>query len=513
MLAFTLMLSAAASRAAYANTIKVDTGADGIDFIHCTIRRAIENHNAKGQPNKQCGAGSGTDVIYVPQTMNLGDPLPAISGTLTIERNSVVCGNLRQAAYMTVNPGANVTLWGVGIQANGSHNSSVIDNNGGNLTIKAVASADICRFSNEHTGNLPGTGGILFNRNNGKVAISGTNFVFSHARSAGGAIYIDSGTVTITDSLTDFPSNFVDDNADQGGAIFVNRSATLNIASNNFSFSRNQAGSTGGAIYNAGGNVTIQRGSSTLSNVSIANNRASSGAGIFSSGGQLNIDGIQINNNSSTGSGGGVVVSNQPAKISRTYFHNNSANVQGGAIYATQRSALTVSASTFQLDRATQQGGGIYVDVLGDLKVINSTFVGGVSREGVVLASGGAEIVNSTLVTANLGSQPVTLSNSILRDVICTNVQDDGLNLQFQSSGCPGSIPTTDPNLSPILLANNGGPTPTIALLNSSPAIDAIPLPDCIDQEGNPIKTDQRGFGRPAGPKCDIGAFEYGATP
>jgi hypothetical protein len=60
------------------------------------------------------------------------------------------------------------------------------------------------------------------------------------------------------------------------------------------------------------------------------------------------------------------------------------------------------------------------------------------------------------------------------------------------------------------------GPTQTIALLASSPAIDAIPLADCIDQASppNPIITDQRLFPRPdAGDlACDIGAYEVQDT-
>jgi hypothetical protein len=51
-------------------------------------------------------------------------------------------------------------------------------------------------------------------------------------------------------------------------------------------------------------------------------------------------------------------------------------------------------------------------------------------------------------------------------------------------------------------LTNNGGPTPTIALLAGSPAIDA----------GSPTAaapTDQRGVPRPFGATADIGAYEY----
>jgi hypothetical protein len=56
-----------------------------------------------------------------------------------------------------------------------------------------------------------------------------------------------------------------------------------------------------------------------------------------------------------------------------------------------------------------------------------------------------------------------------------------------------------DPFLGP--LADNGGPTPTMALLPGSPAIDAgVPVAG--------VTTDQRGIPRPQGTAPDIGAFE-----
>ena len=54
-----------------------------------------------------------------------------------------------------------------------------------------------------------------------------------------------------------------------------------------------------------------------------------------------------------------------------------------------------------------------------------------------------------------------------------------------------------DPKLAP--LADNGGPTDTMALLVGSPAIDAGA--DCP-------ASDQRGLSRVVGATCDAGAFE-----
>lgn len=62
--------------------------------------------------------------------------------------------------------------------------------------------------------------------------------------------------------------------------------------------------------------------------------------------------------------------------------------------------------------------------------------------------------------------------------------------------------------LNPLLgpLANNGGPTPTMALLHGSPALDAGD--DALLGPPYNLTTDQRGFPRKSGAHVDIGAFE-----
>ena len=79
---------------------------------------------------------------------------------------------------------------------------------------------------------------------------------------------------------------------------------------------------------------------------------------------------------------------------------------------------------------------------------------------------------------------------------------DAGHNLSSDASCAftnPASVNNLDPKLGP--LADNGGPTLTMALLPGSPAIDAG------DTSLAPT-TDQRGFPRPFGLAADIGAYE-----
>jgi hypothetical protein len=65
---------------------------------------------------------------------------------------------------------------------------------------------------------------------------------------------------------------------------------------------------------------------------------------------------------------------------------------------------------------------------------------------------------------------------------------------------------STEPKLDSNGLQNNGGPTQTVALQPTSPAVNAIP--PSINGCGTTITTDQRGVNRPQGPACDIGAFK-----
>jgi hypothetical protein len=103
----------------------------------------------------------------------------------------------------------------------------------------------------------------------------------------------------------------------------------------------------------------------------------------------------------------------------------------------------------------------------------------------------GGQLVNTLLATTPPGSNCLG------------KITDAGHNLSSDGS-CAftniGSRNNVDPKLSP--LANNGGPTLTMALLPGSPAIDA-------GDNASAPPTDQRGAPRPAGLACDIGAYEY----
>ena len=79
-----------------------------------------------------------------------------------------------------------------------------------------------------------------------------------------------------------------------------------------------------------------------------------------------------------------------------------------------------------------------------------------------------------------------------------------------------GNLFNVNPLLDPLGLQFNGGPTQTVALQNSSPAIDAVPVAHCTDlaTPPHPLTTDRRGLPRPdlSETACDIGAYELQDT-
>jgi hypothetical protein len=109
------------------------------------------------------------------------------------------------------------------------------------------------------------------------------------------------------------------------------------------------------------------------------------------------------------------------------------------------------------------------------------------------------------------------------------NISDDASCGFGTSTGANGQTlgDNVNPNLDPAGLANNGGPTQTIALQAASAAVDAIPFASCTFPAGslnpctnplamtssNQLTCDQRGELRPdpedgANGACDIGAYE-----
>ena len=122
---------------------------------------------------------------------------------------------------------------------------------------------------------------------------------------------------------------------------------------------------------------------------------------------------------------------------------------------------------------------------------------------GIFILAGTLEL-ESTLIAANTadagaGPEPDDVGANGSSELTGAN------NLIFSTSTTvpADTLVGIDPLLLP--LADNGGPTTTLALSANSPAIDA-------GNNAGGFAFDQRGFARTVGAETDIGAVEFGAS-
>ncbi len=140
--------------------------------------------------------------------------------------------------------------------------------------------------------------------------------------------------------------------------------------------------------------------------------------------------------------------------------------------------------------------GGIRHEV-GSFSILNSTIA--YNQRGDVYSAGPSAslTLKNTIIAHNTGGLWKNCNGSGTVTSQGYNLSDDyTCGTWFTASS---DLNNTDPLLGP--LQNNGGPTPTHALLPGSPAINAGSNAGCP-------ATDQRNVFRPQGGACDIGAFE-----
>ncbi len=296
-------------------------------------------------------------------------------------------------------------------------------------------------LNNEHSG--------IGNYSNGTVILNNT--VVSGNTASG--IHVGSGTVTLNHSTV---------SSNLGCGISNHGTLTLNHST----ISGNRYGcwiASGGGIWNEG---TLTVNYSTIS----GNAPGEDGGGVLNKGGTLTLNNSIVSENTAT-TGGGI------------------RNVGGNAILNNS----TVSGNT------AEYGGGINND-WGNLALHNCT----ITNNTATIFVGGIR-----------ASSPVTLQNTIVAGNMADTDPDcggmivsAGYNLLGNTTDCiftpaTGDLTNVDAQLGP--LQDNGGATPTHALLSDSPAINAGDPAGCMGSTGL-LTADQRGFARFG--RCDIGAHE-----
>lgn len=227
-------------------------------------------------------------------------------------------------------------------------------------------------------------------------------------------------------------------------------------------------------------------------------------------GAKLDLKNVTVYNGPANGNNlGGVKNNGGTLKVFRSTFVGNNALAVGGGIANISGGTLTVKNSTFSGNKAGSAGGGILND--GTLKVTYATFSGNDAE----LIGGGIQNANDKGATVRLDKAVLANSPNGNINNVCAAGQcrgkiiDGGYNISDDASfrfTTPISKSRTNPKLDTDGLKYNGGPTETIALQTTSPAVNFIPKG--TNGCGTTTKIDQRGVHRPQGKRCDAGAFE-----
>jgi hypothetical protein len=314
-------------------------------------------------------------------------------------------------------------------------------------------------------------------------------------------------------------------NAVSGGAIWNSGTATVTgctLADNTVTGNAEGGGGAGGGIFNRSGATLTVSGCTLTGNTanvgpSSVEEVAGSGGGIFNLG-TATVAGSTLTDNTATSA---------PAVLglfpNTTFFGNG-----GGGICNAPFAKLTVSGSTLAANHSTQGGGGGISDT-GNLTVEDSTLTGNTAVGGGGIFEAGFGTVEDSTLTGNTASQSVggieVLDHADLGNVLIVgnaggdvsgSAADEGGNLIGVPAGLTlGQVIQVDAGGNP-LLADNGGPTQTVALAPGSPAIGAgaAVAGVTMDQRGV-LRADPPSIGAYEGPTLTFGsaALDLGTTP
>ncbi len=507
----------------------------------CSLRDAITavNSDASDDPTAP------DQVVFrsgLSGTIDLGSQLPTVTKPVAI--NGPGAGTVAvsgQGAQGILQVGMSSTSDPIGISGltledgfSSSHDGAAVDATEGAVTITNST------LSGNHAQSHPA--GAIYAKDS--LAISNSTLSGNVTSQGGGAIY-NKGALTVSDSTLS------DNSASSGGAIYTTSAGSDSISGSTFEFDK--AGSGGGAIYSYG--------ALSISGSTLNSNYASYEGAIYADG-ALDISGTTISDNSAYHDFGGIFADSNAAKsiTDSTITHNGAASDGGGllggpatlsgdtisanhayigsagglvlATYGTGSGAPIVTNSTVSGNSAARGGGGLYVydgtssGAASNVSLESVTVAGNsAARGGGILSAarvngGAVPSLSNTIVAGNSASGGVSGAGADL-DLVPGTSGAFSTRFSLIQSAPAGSFTADssdvigkDPQLGP--LASNGGPTQTMALGSSSPALDQGSSPDTTDQRGFRRPVDLASVpnsGSPGANGADIGAFEVQSLP
>jgi hypothetical protein len=278
-------------------------------------------------------------------------------------------------------------------------------------------------------------------------------------------------------------------------------------------------------------NLTLQHG--------LANTQPSGGGALVADYGGINLDNVEIKENSAP-EGGALMVKNGTLNINNSYLHHNHSQYSAGISLLADYPS-TITNTTIANNIATDVGGGLVIYGAPNLSVINTTISGNQALEGtgITIYPGvnSGDIMNFINVTIadNFGApgnqsgaksiwvksnNTFRFQNSIITGSnLSCRIDSPQYNPQLISLGgnitsdwtCPflnaPTDKTSNPNINLQPLDFYGGLVLTRALNAKSAARNIRP----VTNSGDCPLFDARGVSRNDG-FCDAGAYEYGST-
>ena len=431
------------------------------------------------------------------------DPVAVGAITITIQNLRLINGKAPSGgstgehsggAISSGHPGTRLYIINDTFENNGTTDITTSDNQGGAIfshnSYETIISGSV--FVNNRAGNGGAFGGIatglfIFNsRFSGNQALDATSGGI--VRGYGGAVHLDG----VTNSYNPESNKRVH----ICGSVFENNTAIRG----------------GGAVVvtvsdNKGIKATFEKSSFTSNEVFGLDGQFGQGGAIY-----------HIEDDHA----GGIDEDN--LDIYQSTFHDNRALRQGGAVWLYILGHGRVANSTFEANTTTApfntvgQGGAMAI-TLGQIDIINTVFANNHAAYQAGALHGGGDDADHVISLSNT----IFYNNSLNEQTLPSETKwqgyhtnrpmiDGGQNIQFPrykpayNNEVNNNITANPIYLDPLLiaLANNGGPTWTMALAAGSPAINT----------GNPApcpNRDQRDYLRQG--ICDIGPYEFGGLP
>ena len=276
-------------------------------------------------------------------------------------------------------------------------------------------------------------GTTIYNNDQGQtysvnLNINGTTIQDNTASSHGGGIYMTRET-TIYNTNINLNYGTIDNNtaSGNGGGLCVNPNSSggvipVNVGSNSGTITiTNNKAVLGAGMYVSNGNITLTGGNIGASGK--ANASSSHGGGIYITGSSsvINITGGNIQYNTASGNGGGIYVNNSSSagtSITGSAKVQYNQAVYGAGAYI-NAGKLTINGSNVSVNNntATTNGGGAYVNS-GALSITSATIASNTAAThggGIFVSSNGGAV---TLSSATLSSNTATSGNG---GGLCTN--------------------------------------------------------------------------------------------